>query len=133
MTNKTQRSKTDQRPAKLTAVETFDIKYLMMLNEVARELIEEQHPLANKLVNAVKAINFTHEARGEIVESSKAKPQRAIYGRVMRASVEHEKIYAEYLKKENKRSDWATAIGEEFGKEPSTIRNIVSKMRKAHK
>lgn len=133
MTKKTQRSQKDERPAKLTAIETFDIKYLMILNEVALELIKEKHPQALKLANAVKAINFTHQAREGIVEASKAKPKRANDGRAIKASLEHEKIYAEYLKKENKRSDWATAIATKFGKSPATIRNIVSKMKKASK
>lgn len=130
---KTQRSKTDERPAKLTAIETFDLKHLQILNEVARELLAESHPLATKLATAVLAINFTHDARGEIVEASKAKPSNANLERKTKSQIEHERIYAEYLCKSNKRSDWKTALGLKYNKSPATIGNIVSKMKKVCK
>lgn len=130
---KTQRSQKDERPAKLNAVETFDLKYLLILNEVARDLIAENHPQAIKLANAVQAINFTHEARNEIVEASKSKPEQANKDRKTKAQIEHEKIYADYLNVKNKRSDWKSSLAIKYNKEPTTIGNIVSKMKKACK
>lgn len=130
---KTQRSQKDERPAKLTAVETFDLKYLMMLNEVALNLIAEEHPQAIKLANAVKAINFAHDARNEIVEASKAKPERANKERKTKAQIEREQIYADYLAINNKRSDWKAALGLKYGKAPRSIGNTVSIMKKGSK
>ena len=133
---KTQRSQKDERPAKLTAVETFDLKYLMMLNEVALDLIAEEHPQAIKLANAVKAINFAHEARNEIVEASKDKPKQAIKERKIKSvnqQMEREQIYADYLAVKNKRSDWKSSLGIKYDKAPKTIENIVSIMRKAER
>ena len=130
---KTQKSQKDERPAKLRAVETFDLKYLLILNEVARDLIAENHPLALKLATAVQAINFTHDARSEIVQASKEKPKQANLDRKTEAQILHERIYADSLKVKNKRSNWKASLAQKYGKKPSTIGNIVSKMKKVSK
>lgn len=134
-------SKRTDKVAPLKDVESFNFEHLLMVNEVARDLLKENHPQAMKLLLFTQALNHAHEAVGLISAAMTSKANNAVSIQKKKAEfiTERDKlIYQEYLSEflpKGRMSGYALKLSQRWTQKtgeyisPKTIANIVSKQK----
>lgn len=110
------RSEKDSRPVKLVAVQNSETRYLMILEQIAADLMAENHPLGDLMQQACKELIRFHHVRGELVDhDSRPKSVSAKYGRTGVTKEQLETHKAAYIKRHKTEHGWKTKACKDFG------------------
>lgn len=108
-------------------IATYERRYMEMLTEVALELIEEDHPLAEKMRTATRQILLMHDARNEQIETE-SYAQRVKAGQ-QRISVSKEVLEADkaaWIAKRKNARGWQSYALIHYGiKDSRTLKRIL--------
>lgn len=130
--------KSPSRPAdpKFCEVLLAEAPHLFAITEVADALFYEDHPLAEKLINALCGVYEQQQWLGIINCEALSRTEAAVEKQKETANRNAErdkKIYSDALAMNRKAANWASKLGDQYGISAKRIKNIVSEQEQIRK